>query len=562
MRKLAWLLYVISLFCLQCNPPQGTRNQSSPFPIKNSTTEVSESTAQDNFISKILVVDDLPLGLANNQPSSNGAFDDGFWKTLEIGGIVVAGAAVFHVGKKALESPGIALKKYQEPIKPLPKKIATLPVAMRVKPTALANDIVRRGGPSDKKVLPVINVVPNPVVRHVPSIAAVNGALIGNERALVFLSTNAKTDISHLATSDLQVNFLTPAVLEVTKSLPLPIGRPEVLKVTVGSKVLGSGANGEVVEVTLGEQIFAGKLQKDSGEASTYQLIEEKGGSPYIISSHGVGESADGKKYLLLEKMDGDFNAKDYTWKDDHLLDLASGLDFLHNTIKKSHGDIKPGNLFYKEGKAKIGDLGSSGFGTPYYNRWSGREGDIFALGLVAAEKKVGKSMFDFRTEYRKDPAALLRDCDTYGCKGFEGSLRNEFEDSLTLQELLKDAIDPKILPTKERIISMRSDLEKLSLKQDEKVDQTNKTRTQLLSSLDDILKKYDSSPLENWSYFLLDAKASDHYRWGTINRFLDSEPLSFVDFYAHMAATKIKENKPRQQNLWVQSGVGSAPNV
>ena len=195
---------------------------------------------------------------------------------------------------------------------------------------------------------------------------------------------------------------------------------------------VGRGGFGEVYYAISdsGKQVALKVLQ-------TYEQIELRGinqcmnlKSPYLVTIFDVKYNDEGKPFVIMEYVSGPSLADIIRETPGglgpqktafFLREIAKGLSYLHG-CGIVHRDLKPGNIFYEDGRVKIGDYGLSKsmntsvhsgqtitVGTVHYMAPEigagcyNRSIDIYAMGVVVYEMLTGQVPF-----FGNSPAEVL----------------------------------------------------------------------------------------------------------------------------------------------------------
>lgn len=195
---------------------------------------------------------------------------------------------------------------------------------------------------------------------------------------------------------------------------------------------VGRGGFGEVYYAISdsGKQVALKTLQ-------TYEQIELRGinqcmnlKSPYLVTIFDVKYNAEGKPFVIMEYVSGPSLADIIRESPGglgpqktafFLREISKGLSYLHG-CGIVHRDLKPGNIFYEDGRVKIGDYGLSKsmntsvhsgqtitVGTVHYMAPEigagcyNRSIDIYAMGVVVYEMLTGQVPF-----FGNSPAEVL----------------------------------------------------------------------------------------------------------------------------------------------------------
>ncbi len=195
---------------------------------------------------------------------------------------------------------------------------------------------------------------------------------------------------------------------------------------------VGRGGFGEVYYAISdnGKQVALKTLQ-------TYEQIELRGinqcmnlKSPYLVTIFDVKYNDEGKPFVIMEYVSGPSLADIIRESPGglgpqktafFLREISKGLSYLHG-CGIVHRDLKPGNIFYEDGRVKIGDYGLSKsmntsvhsgqtitVGTVHYMAPEigagcyNRSIDIYAMGVVVYEMLTGQVPF-----FGNSPAEVL----------------------------------------------------------------------------------------------------------------------------------------------------------
>ncbi|NLH16961.1 MAG: serine/threonine protein kinase, partial [Phycisphaerae bacterium] len=195
---------------------------------------------------------------------------------------------------------------------------------------------------------------------------------------------------------------------------------------------VGRGGFGEVYYAISdsGKQVALKTLQ-------TYEQIELRGinqcmnlKSPYLVTIFDVKYNDEGKPFVIMEYVSGPSLADIIRETPGglgpqktafFLREISKGLSYLHG-CGIVHRDLKPGNIFYEDGRVKIGDYGLSKsmntsvhsgqtitVGTVHYMAPEigagcyNRSIDIYAMGVVVYEMLTGQVPF-----FGNSPAEVL----------------------------------------------------------------------------------------------------------------------------------------------------------
>ncbi len=146
---------------------------------------------------------------------------------------------------------------------------------------------------------------------------------------------------------------------------------------------------------------------------------------PHLVSIYDVRQNDRGEHFIVLEYVAGP-SLRDLLLAEPHglgvqkaayfLREIGKGLSHLHNR-GIVHRDLKPGNIFFEDGRVKIGDYGLAKFistsrhsvqtasvGTVHYMAPEIATGsysqsvDVYALGVILYEMLLGRVPFDGAT--------------------------------------------------------------------------------------------------------------------------------------------------------------------
>nr|XP_011465620.1 PREDICTED: mitogen-activated protein kinase kinase 9-like [Fragaria vesca subsp. vesca] len=194
-------------------------------------------------------------------------------------------------------------------------------------------------------------------------------------------------------------------------------------------QVLGQGSGGVVYKVLHKptSTTYALKRLNSSSDNNTtveseLDVLRRTTGSPHVVHCHAVFEEPFGNSSVLMEYMEsGSLETllkSQGPFSEENLAPIArqvlQGLDYLHNTHKIVHGDIKPGNLLMNDkNEVKIADFGCS----------SDESCRSSTMGTCAYMSPEGLN----RDMYGGSCSGYARDIWSFGVLGFPGS--NPWED-------------------------------------------------------------------------------------------------------------------------------------
>lgn len=158
--------------------------------------------------------------------------------------------------------------------------------------------------------------------------------------------------------------------------------------------------------------LFAAKFPKDQSVTSQRLIVDEerrffRHQGTYVVQYYGTIHHSDGRRGFAMELMDGSIGGLIESGGSirrgravEYFADAAAGLAEVHRSAAGAyHGDIKPANILYKSGVAKLADFGLArggagqtqmagphNGGTPGYfppEGYTSPAGDVYSLGVT-----------------------------------------------------------------------------------------------------------------------------------------------------------------------------------
>lgn len=190
-------------------------------------------------------------------------------------------------------------------------------------------------------------------------------------------------------------------------------------------KVLGrfeGGGLGELLRCKDANGVaFAAKFPKDQSATSQELILDEerrfyRHQGAHVVQYFGTIHHTDGRRGFAMELMQGSLAR---LLEDGgpirrgraiaYLADAVAGLAEVHQSAQGAyHGDIKPANILYKDGVAKLADFGLArggvgqtqmagphNGGTPGYRppeRYTSSAGDVYSLGVTLWAMLAGRN--------------------------------------------------------------------------------------------------------------------------------------------------------------------------
>lgn len=166
--------------------------------------------------------------------------------------------------------------------------------------------------------------------------------------------------------------------------------------------------------------LFAAKFPKDQSATSQRLIVDEerrffRHQGAYVVQYYGSIHHTDGRRGFAMELMDGSIGGLIESGGSirrgraiEYFADAATGLAEVHNSAAGAyHGDIKPANILFKNGVAKLADFGLARGGagqtqmvgphkggTPGYfppEGYTSPAGDVYSLGVTLWAMLTGR---------------------------------------------------------------------------------------------------------------------------------------------------------------------------
>lgn len=166
---------------------------------------------------------------------------------------------------------------------------------------------------------------------------------------------------------------------------------------------------------------FAAKFPKDHSVTSQQLIVDEerrfhRHQGARVVQYYGTIHHTDGRRGFAMELMEGSLAGLIETGGAirrgraiEYFADALAGLAEVHASAPGAyHGDIKPANILYKDGTAKLADFGLArggagqtqmvgphGGGTPGYfppEGYTSAQGDVYSLGVTLWAMLAGRN--------------------------------------------------------------------------------------------------------------------------------------------------------------------------
>lgn len=166
---------------------------------------------------------------------------------------------------------------------------------------------------------------------------------------------------------------------------------------------------------------FAAKFPKDQSVTSQQLIVDEerrffRHQGAHVVQHYGTIHHTDGRRGFAMELMEGSLAGLIERGGSirrgraiEYLADAAAGLAEVHQSTRGAyHGDIKPANILYKDGVAKLADFGLArggpgqtqmagphNGGTPGFfppEGYTSPAGDVYSLGVTLWAMLAGRN--------------------------------------------------------------------------------------------------------------------------------------------------------------------------